>query len=60
MKRNQYQVKETWVSDSNGNDKRIWSVIDRVSKEVIDSFPTQAYAKYYASWWSKKAKEQTI
>ena len=60
MKRNQYQVRETWVSDSSGNDKRIWSVVDRVNQETIDSFPTRADAQYFASKWSKIENQSIV
>ena len=54
MRKNRFQVVETYISTLDGADKKAWNVIDTEDNFVVDTFTVKADAKYFASKWSKE------
>ena len=54
MRKNKFQVAETYISNTNGLEVKAWNVVDSQDEYVVETFDVKADAKYFASKWSKQ------
>ena len=54
MRKNKFQVVETYISNADGLEVKAWNVVDSQDNYVVEAFDVKADAKYFASKWSKQ------
>jgi hypothetical protein len=55
MRKNKFQVVETYISNDDGLMVKAWHVIDSVDGYIVEVFDRKIDATYYAKQWSKQA-----
>lgn len=55
MRKNRFQVVETYIGKSDGSEQKAWKVVDTQDNFVVELFTIKADAKYFASKWSKES-----